>query len=282
MTTPRTQKQFSLDLIPHTYSGSLIQQRGVDGYINATSMCRAASKQWVRYRERPETADFLGALAHSLSAPTASLIQNVQDTDPTIAGTWVHPQIAIHLAQWLSAEFAVKVTEWVQAWMSGKDPNDSEWQVLHDRISLVYDNVPEGYFSIFQEIADLTAALITSGASLGTRILVDISVGLHWANHWNDNGLDGRFGVRKYYSHNYPSYFPQAASNPQPAACYPEDALPEFRRWMRSTYLPQKMPDYLKSQAKQKKLPAQLVTSAIEALTDRERGRAKPRLKRYG
>jgi hypothetical protein len=40
-------------------------------------------------------------------------------------GTWVHPQVAIHLAQWLSPTFAVKVSKWVFNWMSGK-PLDNQ------------------------------------------------------------------------------------------------------------------------------------------------------------
>lgn len=33
--------------------------------------------------------------------------------DPVLQGTWIPPQVAIHLAQWVSPEFSVKVTEWV-------------------------------------------------------------------------------------------------------------------------------------------------------------------------
>jgi len=35
-------------------------------------------------------------------------------------GTWVHPQVAIHLGQWASPKFAVQVSKWVFEWMQGK------------------------------------------------------------------------------------------------------------------------------------------------------------------
>ena len=33
-------------------------------------------------------------------------------------GTWVHPDVAIHLAQWCSPKFAVQVSRWVREWMT--------------------------------------------------------------------------------------------------------------------------------------------------------------------
>lgn len=40
-------------------------------------------------------------------------------------GTYVHPKVAIHLAQWLSPKFAVFVTEVVFDWMSGRPSKTS-------------------------------------------------------------------------------------------------------------------------------------------------------------
>lgn len=275
-----TDNDNQLVLVPHTYQGSLIQQRAADGYINATAMCKAAGKEWSNYNQNASTADFLQALAGSLGIPRDQVVQPILAGPNEARGTWVHPQVAIHLAQWLSPEFAVKVSEWVYDWMSGRDPSDRVWQQFEDRISLIYDNVPEGYFCIFKEISDILAALITNGAHFGTRMLLDISVGLHWGNYWRDRNLSDQYGERRYFDHNYPSYFPQALSNPQPAACYPEDALPTFRRWMREVYIPQKMRTYLLTQVQQKKLPAKIANDAIAAIEQRQRGRSLPRLTR--
>ena len=45
--------------------------------------------------------------------------------------------------------------------------------------------------------------------------------------------------------HQYPSYYPQAASNPQPVWAYPDSSLPEFRQWFKDDYLPTKYPQYI-------------------------------------
>jgi hypothetical protein len=266
-----------LMLVPHTYQGALISQRATDGYINATAMCRAAGKEWSAYRRNDTTEAFLGALEGSLQIHRDLIVQSITAGANEARGTWIHPQVAIHLAQWLSPEFAVKVTEWVYEWMSGKHPSDKIWAQFQDRVSLVYDNVPDGYFCVFREIADVFAALISNGCNPGTKMLLDISVGMHWANHWKSVKLAEKFGDRRYFDHFYPQYFAQSYANPQPAACYPEDALPTFRRWLRDVYVQHKMPTYLKTQVQQKKLPAEIANNALAALAAREAQRALPR-----
>lgn len=111
------------------------------------------------------------------------------------------------------------------------------WQQFHDRVSLVFHRMPDGYFSIFKELSDMIVTLIQSGANIGATFVPDISVGKRWSKHWQEAGLQAKHGDRLRYPHAYPSYFPQSVSNPQPAFCYPDECLPAFRRWMREVYL---------------------------------------------
>lgn len=272
MTTDETQ----LVLVPHTYQGALIQQRTADGYINATAMCRASGKEWANYHQNGTTKAFLAALEGSLGIPRNQIIQSIMVGANDTRGTWVHPQVAIHLAQWLSPEFAVKVSQWLVEWMSGKHPTERLWAQFQDRVSLVYDNVPVGYFCVFAQIADLFASMISNGADFGTRMILDLTVGGCWGPHWTKSGLEETFGPRMKFPHNYPKYFPQAWSNPQDAWCYPEDAIPTFKRWLRDVYVPHKMPKYLRDMVAQKKLPAQIANNALSALAQREANRALP------
>jgi hypothetical protein len=139
------------------------------------------------------------------------------------------------------------------------------WQQFHDRVTLAYHTVPVGYFSIFKELADIFVMLIRKGANLGPSFVPDISVGQLWAKYWNAESLEILYGARIKYEHNYPSYFPQAASNPQQPYCYPDDALGEFRKWVREIYLPTRMPGYLLDKVRQGQLPAAIATAALEA-----------------
>lgn len=156
------------------------------------------------------------------------------------------------------------VYDWV-----GYNPADvpDKWRQFHDRVSLVHDKVPEGYFSVFKEIADLIVTLGQRGLHIDDTFVPDISVGKIWGVYWRDNMLDLEYGDRIQFEHHYPEYFPQAECNPQPCWCYPEAALPAFRKWYRTEYIGSgKFEKYLKSQSKAQRLPAAFTRDAIEAV----------------
>lgn len=271
-------EQYKLDLIPHAYQGELISLRSKDGFVNATAMCRAAQKQWSEYRRRPTTEEFFQEVALGLGISHGQLTHTVFGTpggDARNQGTWVHPYVAIHLAQWLSPKFAARVSQWVYDWMARKPPEEKVWQQFQDRILLTFDAVPEGYFGVFKESADIYATMIVGGVNLGVQIILDISVGQHWARHWKSAGLAEQFGECGAYRHNYPSYFPQSLSNPQIAKCYPEEALPAFRRWMRDVYIPTKLPAYLQSLVGQAKMTSVTASTAIGIIENRATSRSK-------
>lgn len=127
-------------------------------------------------------------------------------------------------------------------------PGD-KWKFHHDRISLLKDSSPPGYFTIFHETTGLIVDLISADLVVNHHTVADISVGQHWGRYWKENNLDNQFGQRIPYQHNFPSYYPQAASNPQPANAYPDAALPVFRQWFRQEYLPTKFPKYILTKA---------------------------------
>lgn len=139
------------------------------------------------------------------------------------------------------------------------------WQQFHDRVSLTYNSVPAGFFCVFKEIADMFVTLIQGGADVGNKFLPDVSVGIHWANHWKRDNLDAVFGMRQKFDHNFPDYFPQSAANPQPAYCYPDEALGEFRKWMRDIYVPTKMPEYLGKKVKDGHIDSPSATAVVSA-----------------
>lgn len=127
-------------------------------------------------------------------------------------------------------------------------PSD-KWKFHHDRVSLLKDSSPPGHFTIFQEITGLVVDLINADLTVNHKTIPDISVGMAWAKHWTENNLEAQFGPRMQYEHNYPSYYPQAQSNPQTPNAYPDAALPLFRQWFRQTYLLTKFPKYLLGKA---------------------------------
>ena len=265
-----------LDLIPHDYRGEIIAQRAKDGYINATAMCKAAGREFKHYRENRGTKDFLEALSAEVGIPTSELVQSISGGIPTEQGTWVHPQVAIHLAQWASARFAVLVSRWVLEWMTGADRAERAWRIFNERLDLIHDRVPLGYYCVFRETADLYAALIRGGINPGLKILIDISVGKVWARHWRTEKLAAKFGRELRFEHFYPDFYSQAISNPQTPLCYHEDSWASFRRWLREVYIPLKLPQYLKRLVARGVIQTEEASGVVAALEARDRGRSLP------
>jgi len=104
--TKITASEEPLDI--HTWNSTPISRRTSDGYVNATAVCRANGKQWSKYRESERCQTYLDALAETSEIRMFDLIESRQGQG---GGTWVHPQIAVDLARWISPEFAV--------WMDG-------------------------------------------------------------------------------------------------------------------------------------------------------------------
>ena len=118
----------------------------------------------------------------------------------------------------------------------------------------------------------MLVTMIRAGANLGKSFVPDISVGQRWGKYWRDEHLEVLYGERRQYNHHYPLYFPQAASNPQPACCYPDDALPEFRKWVREQYIPKMMPTYLNGKIRDGSIPAPMAKKALDAFTPKRIG----------
>lgn len=142
----------------------------------------------------------------------------------------------------------------------------NDWKYFLDRVDLNYENVPNGYFSIFREISGLTVSLIRAGLIVNDKTIPDISVGISWGKYWEKNNLTERYGDRIKYTHNYPNYYPQSFSNPQQPWAYPDEALAEFRAWFKNEYLSQKFPKYLLAKVEQKALPVGTDTQIVQAL----------------
>ena len=101
------------------FDGHEIRQRQTDGYINATNMCTAFNKEFFNYKQNKTTKEYLSALESDLGIPRSKLIEIKKGGISQNQGTWVHPQVATHLATWLSPKLAVQVSKWVLRYLSG-------------------------------------------------------------------------------------------------------------------------------------------------------------------
>ncbi len=156
----------------------------------------------------------------------------------------------------------------------GYDPSNAVpalWQPYIDRVSLLHNSVPAGYFGVFHATQELFVTLGQNGIHSNNRFLPDISVGIAWSAHWKHINGDEKYGARIKYGHNYPVSYPQADSNPQEPWAYPESALGEFSRWFRESYIAEgKLENYLKGRNSKKPLPIEFVDKALLAFSARK------------
>lgn len=151
------------------------------------------------------------------------------------------------------------------------------WQPFIDRVSLLHNTVPAGYFGIFHVIQELFVTLGQNGIHSDKSFLPDISVGLAWSAYWKRINGDEKFGARIKYNHNYPSSYPQSESNPQEPWAYPEMALGVFSRWFREKYIANgKLESYLKNRSRKKLLPLNFVNKALLAFNPSSNDTHKP------
>ena len=98
-------------LISRSWNGTPISRRMTDGYVNATAMCKANGKRWKDYRESDRCQLYLDALESVAGISVHALVES-RSGGAGGGGTWVHPQVAVDLARWISAPFAV----WMDGW----------------------------------------------------------------------------------------------------------------------------------------------------------------------
>ena len=231
-------QQYSLSLIPHKVQDSIVDQRAEDGYINATAMCKAAGKLIADYARLTSTKEFMAELQSDMGIPISELMQQVKGGEPHLQGTWVHPQVAIHLAQWLSPKFAVQVTKWVHEWMSGKTPSMTKMPFHLERHMLNFHKIPTGHFSVLQEMTNaLVAPMEAQGYRMPETMMPDITHGKMLCQHLREkHGIDT--DALPTYQHEFPD------GRIVSAKLYPLEYLGEFRVMLARIWMAEKAAAY--------------------------------------
>lgn len=229
--------QLELDLISHQVGTNLIYQRAVDGYVNATAMCKAVGKNFGDYRRLGSTDAFLGELSSVMGIPITELVISIQGGRPELQGTWVHPDVAINLGQWCSPKFAVAVAQWVREWFTGKSrPANLPYHI--QRYIANRSEIPPTHFSMLNEmIFALIAPLESSGYTMPEDMIPDISAGRMFCK-WLREEMGMDTNALPTYRHAY------ADGRVVYPKLYPNAVLPAFREHFHKVWLPTKAENY--------------------------------------
>ncbi len=86
-----------------------------DGFINATQLCKAGGKKFNNWYQLDSTKEIIKELEKSLNAGIPAFKNLVEVKKGRYnSGSWIHPDLAVQLAQWISPSFAIQVSRWIR------------------------------------------------------------------------------------------------------------------------------------------------------------------------
>ncbi len=102
----------------------VIEVRASDGFINATQLCKAGGKRFPDWYRMDSTKELIGELEKSLDEKS----DLIDSSKSKYKGSWIHPDLAIPLAMWVSSKFVIKVSAWVGEWRAYSPDNEHKFQ----------------------------------------------------------------------------------------------------------------------------------------------------------
>lgn len=160
-----------MNIIAHDWNGHSIPQTSEElsvgkftipvGYVNATKMCQANGKEWAGYARRKASKSYWEGLSNDMQICMSSLIITI-DAFGDEQGTWVHPEVAIDLAQWVSVPFKIWANRTLTQVLSGAIASAPQPQSTGDMLVIfaqAFKEHEQRLFLIEQENAKLTQQL---------------------------------------------------------------------------------------------------------------------------
>ena len=233
--------QMELSIVEHKTDSWLIHQRIQDWYVNATELCQASNKKMSHYLDIKTTKEFLEYLSNETGIPVSGengLIKTIRWWNVKLQWTWVHPDVAINLAQWLSPAFAVAVSRWIREWSSWR--MKAKLPVHIERYMANRSEIPNTHFSMLNEMTFwLVAPLESEWYTLPERMVPDISMWQMFSK-WvrEEKWMEPKEFPT--YIHRYNDW------RAFPARLYPNELLGDFREYFHNTWIPKRLIDYFK------------------------------------
>lgn len=82
-------------------------QQGQNVMVNATQMAKAFGKRPIDFLRLPSTKEFINELTDVRKSHFDDLVRTNKGGDVKLQGTWMHEDVALEFARWLSPKFAI-------------------------------------------------------------------------------------------------------------------------------------------------------------------------------
>lgn len=108
-----------------------IKIRESDNFINATQICNAGGKKFKNWYHNLATKEIIKALEvylTSIGQFNKPLIDIILTGLNKGRGSYIHPYLITHLAQWVSPSFSLHVSIWIHEWREYAQDNEVRFQ----------------------------------------------------------------------------------------------------------------------------------------------------------
>lgn len=94
--------------VAYQYEGSSVTFfKGENVMVNATQMAKAFNKQAIDWLKTQSAKDFVATYSELKNISSADLVRVTKGGAPKLQGTWMHQDVALEFARWLSPKFAI-------------------------------------------------------------------------------------------------------------------------------------------------------------------------------
>lgn len=175
-----------MTILTHLFNNELIYQLSEDisvgsrvipsGYVNATQLCKTSGKRLANWTRLDRSKAYVAALSRSAQIRADLLIvSNESEGVNDERGTWVHPEVAISIATWISPEFEVWANRTLRAVINGDfAPLTADAAIAQQKIQELWDELRADTKELFWMLTD--AIRDTRQASGKTIIWLDYAL----------------------------------------------------------------------------------------------------------
>lgn len=134
-------------------NGQVVNFRKSDNYINASQLCVLGKKNFGYWYSLDSTKEIINELSLDIGIQVMNLIEqnNDKNNDKNNSNDiWIHPDLAIQLAQWLCPKIGIKVTSLIREMLT-ENNHCFDLKILKEK-----DNVIKEYQKRIKVLEDLT------------------------------------------------------------------------------------------------------------------------------
>jgi hypothetical protein len=153
-----------------------------DGFINATKLCNLNNKLFGHWFSNKNTKKIIQKLKDELKEEVIYVRKGGRKDDTL--GSWIHPLLATHLAQWISTDFSIKVSKWIEEWKSIREKNKIEYE--NSLLNLILDEKDDREKQIQLKLQKELGGVIEVKTEFGfidlltETELIEIKIGNNW------------------------------------------------------------------------------------------------------